>query len=305
MLILTHIGNNIPNYIENSILQIKKINPNYKVIFLVNQSNCDHIFFKRNNIETFPIESLVSDRVTMFLKNFCGRHFSFWNEDIIYGEDEFWCVSAVRLFLIYEYCNKNNVKSFFHFENDVLIYEKFEAVESVIKKNLLLENKILITRGDEYHIMTGFMYVADLSVYEHMLDELNKFVCDKSIFQSFNGNFNSEMGLLHLYQKLNSDKILNLPIFIDDNLCLGENGFNSVFDPATYGQFLDGIPSEPGRSILPESHFISEKSKTCQNFKVNFKYVDGLKIPFISCNNVEVKINSLHIHSKRLELFLS
>ena len=304
MLILTHIGKNLPNYIETFISQFKKINPHYKVVFLVNESNCNHTIFKSFNVETYPIEFLISDRVNFFLNNFCYGNYSF-EDNIEYGGEKFWCVTSVRLFLIYEYCKKNNIENFFHFENDIMIYEKMEVIEKIIDKNSLLKNKILVTRGDNYHIMTGFMYVGNLSDYNHVLDEINNIYVNRSSFDSSIANFTSEMGLLHMYQKLHSDKMLNLPIFIDDNLCTDTNGFNSIFDPATYGQFLDGIPSEPGISILPSSHIISEKLKSCKNFKIDFKNVDELKIPFIFCNGVEFKINSLHIHSKRLHLFLS
>ncbi len=38
---------------------------------------------------------------------------------------------------------------------------------------------------------------------------------------------------------------------------------------------------------------------------IKFEVVDGLKIPFLFYKGEIIKINTLHIHSKRLYLFLS
>jgi hypothetical protein len=80
--------------------------------------------------------------------------------------------------------------------------------------------------------------------------------------------------------------------------------FQSVFDPATYGQYLDGTPGTPGISILPDS-IIGEEFKINPTIQIVFNVIDNCKIPFIVYNGISVKINSLHIHSKRLNLFLS
>ena len=112
------------------------------------------------------------------------------------------------------------------------------------------------------------------------------------------------MALLHIYQHLNPDKLINLPIFPNNKVTQDFEKFQSVFDPATYGQFLDGTPGTPGISILPDS-IIGEEFKINQNIKIVFNTVEDYKVPFIIYNNVTFKINTLHIHSKRLHLFLS
>lgn len=305
MLILTHIGNNIPNYIDTFIEQFKKFNSDYNIVFLVNQTNCDHHFFKKHNIETYPIELLFNDRIDKFLKNFCGKNLTFFKNNIEYGGDEYWCVTAVRLFFVYEYCIKKNLSSFFYFENDIMIYEKLEKLEKIIKLNPSYKDKILITRVNEYLNITSFMYVDNVDIYNHMLNEICQYSEKKINFQSYGIDFLNEMGLLHIYQTLNGDKMLNLPVSIKQKSFSQYEYFQSIFDPATYGQFLDGIPSQPGISILPSNHSLYEELVMCKNFKIYFKNEGNLKVPFILYEGIECKINSLHIHSKRLELFLS
>lgn len=303
MLILTHIGDNLPNYIDTFIEQLKKFNSDYKVVFLVNKSNCEHIFFKKHNIETYPIEELITDRINKFTLNFCKIDFKFLNGNIEYGGGGYWCVTAARLFFVYEYCKKNNLSSFFYLENDIMIYEKLKNIESKIKSNNLYNGKILITRVNHHLNLTAFMYVDNIDIYNHMLDEINSYFEKKLNFDTFGVGFLNEMGLLHIYQTLNSENMINLPTSLKYDG--DKNCFDSIFDPATYGQFLDGIPSQPGVSFLPTNHSLYDEIKSCKKFKVNFKKINNLKVPFVFCDGSELKINSLHIHSKRLELFLS
>ena len=51
MLILTHIGHNLPSYINDFITQFRKFNSDYDTVFLVNKSNCENPIFLENNIK--------------------------------------------------------------------------------------------------------------------------------------------------------------------------------------------------------------------------------------------------------------
>jgi hypothetical protein len=185
-----------------------------------------------------------------------------------------------------------------------MLYERLSNIENIIIKNNLYSNQISITRGTNNKIMTGFMYVDNLEILNHLLVEISHYLESKLDLFSFGIDHLNEMGLLHIYQLLNPDKLINLPIFPNNNVTQDFEKFHSVFDPATYGQYLDGTPGTPGVSILPDS-IIGEEFKINPNLKIVFKTIEDCKIPFIVYNDISVKINSLHIHSKRLHLFLS
>lgn len=304
MLILTHIGQQLPEYLNDFLTQIRKFNPEYEIVFLVNQKNCENEIFKIHNVKTYPIEELINQRINNFIKNFGNGNPNTLHENIIYGGNNYWCVTAVRLFFVYEYCLRYNVKKFFHFENDIMIYESLNNIRKIIIENELYFNQISITRGTNNKIMTGFMYVDNIDILNHLLTEITNYLESKIDLFSFGIDYLNEMGLLHIYQLKNPDKLINLPIFPNTNLTREFKKFNSVFDPSTYGQYLDGTPYTPGISILPDS-IIAEEFKSHPNIQIVFEYVDGLKIPFIVCDEIKTKINSLHIHSKRLNLFLS
>ena len=142
----------------------------------------------------------------------------------------------------------------------------------------------------------------------HLLNEMINYLNNKHSLFSYGIDMINEMGLLHIYQLKNEDLMRNLPIlpYEKENIFLSENFkyFNSIFDPATYGQFLDGTPTNQGISIKTDS-YIGDLMKTNNDINIKFETINSLKIPYLYLDNQYIKINNLHIHSKRLNLFLS
>jgi hypothetical protein len=303
MLILTHIGQVLPGYLNDFFLQFRKFNGEYDVMVLTNQINCSHEIFSKYGIKTYPIENLVSDRMNHFIRLFGHGSYESIHKNIIYGGSDYWCVTAIRLFFIYEYVLKNNISNFFHFENDIMIYEDLKNILNIIKTNSLYTNQIAMTRGTSNKIMSGFMFISDVESLNHLLSEIIFYLETKLDLFSFGIDHINEMALIHIYQIKNPNRLINLPILPNNNLTKDFELYQSVFDPATYGQFLDGTPGSPGISIIPDSIIGSEFGNS--TIPILFEVVDGLKIPFVIYNDAKFKINSLHIHSKRLHLFLS
>ena len=303
MLILTHIGQSLPDYLNDFLTQFRKFNNDYEVVFLTNQINCSHEIFINHGIKTYAIENLISDRMNHFIQLFGHGGYNTVHNHIHYGSSDYWCVTATRLFFIYEYVFNHNISNFFHFENDIMIYEDLKKISNIINSNNLYSNQIAITRGTNNKIMTGFMYVDNVEILNHLLTEIVSYLETKLDLYSFGIDHTNEMGLLHIYQTKNPDKLINFPILPNNNLTTDFEFYQSVFDPATYGQYLDGTPGTQGVSIIPDSLIGSEFNYL--TIPILFDVVDGLKVPFITYNDKRFKINSLHIHSKRLNLFLS
>jgi len=303
MIILTHIGNTLPDYLETFIIQLKKFNTT-KIVFLVNNSNLRNPIFSNNNIDTYPIEELNTNLVQSFIGKFGHGDSSSHLRNIEYGGTDYWCVTATRLFYIYEYARKFDIDKYFHFENDVMIYCNVDEILKEIKNNKEYLDKILITRGTANKIMTGFVWVGNNETMFHLLNEMNTYVMDKNDLFKYGIDMINEMSLLHIYQNLNPDKIINLPILDSGEFSMGMENFDSIFDPASYGQFIDGIPSSPGVSLITES-YIGDKIRSTPGIKIEFISIDGKRIPFLINGGNKTKINNLHIHSKRLNLFLS
>ena len=99
-----------------------------------------------------------------------------------------------------------------------MFYENLNNVEDIISKHNLYSNQISITRGTMNKIMTGFMYVDNLDVLDHLLFEINNYLESKLNLFSFGIDHLNEMALLHIYQHHNPNKLVNLPIFPNNNL---------------------------------------------------------------------------------------
>ena len=303
MIILTHIGETLPDYIDTFLTQLRVFNGQNDIVFLVNMSNTNNPIFVKHNVRTFPIEDLDVTLINKFIAKFGHGDINSNKKHIVYGGPDYWCVTATRLFYIYEYCKKFNIKEYFHFENDIMVYSDVNFILSIIKENSLYEN-IAITRGTNNKIMTGFMYVGNNDVMGDLLTSFDTYLDNKPQLFTYGIDMVNEMSLLHIYQVKNPTKLLNLPIFPNEVLTKDFKYFNTLFDPATYGQYLDGIPSNPGDSLIPDS-YIGDEMRKDKSIVIKFEVVDGLKIPFLFYKGESIKINTLHIHSKRLYLFLS
>jgi len=303
MIILTHIGETLPDYIDTFLLQLRKFNNENEIVFLVNENNVNNDVFSKHNVNTYSIENLDNTLTNQFINKFGYGDIGSSKRHIVYGSPDYWCVTSTRLFYIYEYCKKFNINEYFHFENDVMVYTDVNNILKIIKENDLYKN-IAITRGTNNKIMTGFMYVGDNDIMGDILKSFILYLDNKVDLFKYGIDMINEMGLLHIYQIKNTEKLINLPTFPNEILTQDFKYFNTIFDPATYGQYLDGIPSNPVISILPDS-YIGDEIRKDGSISITFESVGDLRIPYLNYGEEKIKINTLHIHSKRLYLFLS
>ena len=80
--------------------------------------------------------------------------------------------------------------------------------------------------------------------------------------------------------------------------------FNSIFDGGTLGPYLGGLDPRNGNS---KPGYISRGCLMNPSYLTYEWRVDtlGRKIPYAGCGDEIYKINNLHIHSKKMEPFLS
>jgi len=304
MIILTHIGINLPTYLEYFLKQLRVFNSDTDIVFLVNENNITHPLFNEYNIKTHPLEGLECDLMYTFIDRFGHGDRNSNKKDVKYASSDYWCVAATRLFYLYKYTKNMGVDEFVHFENDIMLYENISNIVNTIKSNSLYKNSIALTRASNELIMTGFMYVPKVVFLENLLTDITSYLNDKNSLKKYNNGMINEMTLINAYHKRNVKKISNLPTLPYGVMSENYDILNSIFDPATYGQYLDGIPKKPGVSLITDSYIGTELKKDNRN-RVIFKEIDGLRVPYLTFKGELVKINSLHIHSKRLNLFSS
>jgi hypothetical protein len=286
-LILSHIGKKLPNHLYNCIEQTKKHFDGK--IYLITDSPTNDLEKK------FDIEVISPNFSNEKFLRIIG--FNFYT----YPSKEFWLYSLARFFFIEEFVEKNDIKNFVMFENDVLIYYN---LNELMQKLIKTDERIFFTIGDETRITTGFSFFKHWSDLKKINDDIIDIIQNQTdlidVYQNYSSCCPSEMVFL---RKISKDKkyINPLPLFPEDKYY---EELNFVFDPAGYGQFLGGTSAEMngGDNYIDENTYIGLKLK--QNiYRVFFDEKE--KYPYLLDSfGKRTRLFNLHIHSKNLKKFM-
>jgi len=134
------------------------------------------------------------------------------------------------------------------------------------------------------------MYINSLNIIKLLSDYIIK------------NNFNNDMVNTFNFFNNNRDKVTNLPILPNsvslEKCTVNYSNFytelNSIFDGAAIGQYLYGIDSNENTVGFINETTIFDVSK--------FEYTWVDNIPFMIVDNNKIRINNLHIHSKKLNI---
>jgi len=248
-------------------------------------------FIQRPGVYPIAIEDYVSPKIDAF--------HSIWH----FPPKSFWTVAVTRFIYIENFMRENDLRHVTHFENDVMLYSTIADYQPTLQR---LYPCLGITPGGPWVYMTGFMYIdnaqalADMTTF--FIDTLTSLGVDGTI-RKYGIYGMDEMQLLWVYGTHCDTCLDTLPI-----LPFGEHSnnfehFNSVFDPASYGQYVGGTQVD-GPGAKPPNHYIGVEMLN-NPYDVVWKPVDGLWQPYFSYDSKLAKINNLHIHSKNLHLYRS
>jgi hypothetical protein len=276
IVILIHTGKIFPIHINDCIENL--LNFNIDVHFIL--SNKLHSNVKNFDIKLINVEDYIDDKY---------KTFKLKNHDLNY-KDNFWERTSTRFFLLNNYVGKNNIENFFHIENDVLIFTDLIS-ENQILNNLNYDMNIIIDSNERS--IPSIIWVRNNII----LNLLSEYI--------YMNNHNNDMRNLFLFYLENKDKVSNLPILPPNSNIRYNSNFNysnnfekftSIFDGAAIGQYLGGIDNTDYDTIgyvSPDSIFDVS----------NFDYCWENGLPYMIHNEIKIKINNLHIHSKKLNKF--
>jgi hypothetical protein len=290
MIVLTHIGHGLPDYIETTLRQIREFNKETEIYFITNESNTKQKFFNELNVNTVISEELETDKIKSFSKALNN------------GWSDFWTNSATRILFIEEFLKTKN-KPTIHFENDVLIYCD---LENVLNKCVETFEKLALTQGGFDRFMTGMFYIKDYESLKLMTDYWLDILSSNKVHEltkKYKIDMIHEMSLFLIYYMEQGENFLStLPTLPNSKYY---SNFNSIFDPATYGQYVGGTPKAAGGAppgYIDKNHYIGNfMMENMGKWKVYFSD----RKPYLMFNDKEYVINNLHIHSKNLHLYES
>lgn len=209
-----------------------------------------------------------------------------------------WASSLIRIFAIQTIVNFLEIEEFIHFDTDVLIYKSFEQLSN---SGLFSDHKINITYNDKDNLVFGYSYIPKKELLDVLISELNNILENYKYFQkrfTADGNgFVSEMKMLSIVSKDNTslfNYLNSLPYW----------GDKFLFDPAGYGQYLDGAHVQRGNYFFKRRWIglNTQVGKEIKSKRIRVKFTK--KKPIIIYNNNITELASLHVHSKRLKKFL-
>lgn len=285
--ILVHIGDNYPDYINDCIDQLVKYD--IKVHLILNSSQINKPL--RKDILLAKVEDYVNDQFSNF--KIKGYDSSF--------RDGFWIYTSSRFFILNEYVKRNNIKDFFHIEYDNLIFSDLLD----IRDNLLTikDKNMFVVVDSESRVIPSFIFIKDSRILSEFCNYL------------MNNQNNNDMTNLFNYYLLNKevDNLPIIPLDYKNELCssLGirpsgkinySNHYellNCIFDGAAIGQYIGGV--DPRNQSGDTTGFVNET--TIFNVSKNKYIFENGEIYMISSDD-KIKVINLHIHSKKLKLYI-
>ena len=216
-------------------------------------------------------------------------------ENTPFAHNPLWYTSILRVYGLKALEDCFNLNSFVHFDSDVIIYKSFKELNNLYDFN---EKKINITKNDKNDLVFGYSYFPNKTLIEKLCGNFDFILENYDEFKKVyaRGGEISEMRMLGIADKINKNLFSYLPILPYDN-------HEIIFDPAGYGQYLNGPHKNRGNYIFKRrwvstNHTVGGelKSKRVKLFKKNGEH----KIKY---NSKSIPLANLHIHSKNLKKF--
>ena len=205
--------------------------------------------------------------------------------------------SALRIYSLHEISNRLKIDSFIHFDNDVLIYKSFKELN---RNKLFVKDKINITQSNFNDLLFGYSYFPTNILTKKLIEEFDSLLknIDSLTKHYGKGSPLHEMRMLNIIKEKNDDMFNILPSLPYSS------DINIIFDPASYGQFFNGMHHRRGNYIF-KRRWVNTKDivgREIKSKRIVPKFSNNL--PSVQFKNKNVSLTNLHIHSKNLDKFL-
>jgi hypothetical protein len=295
VVLYVHLGKNWVEYLNTSINQVKKFNPDIDIYLISDKDN----FLKVTNkdVKLIDYEKL----------NKSPEHIQFIeNHGLSSG---FWQFASERFFYIQNFILDTKLKNIIHLESDIMVFcnlkEQFNKFSQLAKN----ENIIGATFDSDNRCIPGIVFIKGsmtnlLNTFNiELKNKLNDMQAISQFRKNYPGNclslpiitpeYHYEYGLRNLQNEIPEDPAIYFEY---------SNHFDAIFDAASLGQFLGGIDPihlNNGSGFINET-CIFDPSLLSINWELND---NNFYLPYIKYKNKKYKINNLHIHCKRLNDF--
>lgn len=284
VIILVHIGNELPTYIHTCIEQIKRV------------AHADVLLVHSENIKDVPkgVDTIHYEEVRNYGAMAKFNSLDYFDEWTHRGEP-FWKYACERLFVVEAAMDAVFIDRAMHIENDNLVYARPD-VDYLYKT---IGGKIGLTAINEELLSAGIMYVGSLDSLRIFNESMIRLLeqGEQELMRKYGGVMMHEMRMMKIASMEPDSPIRMLPIFPDESS-------KFVYDCASWGQYVGGVHHGDGSKFAHNSHFIGREIIN-KRYDVRWTIDGELKVPAIIDWKDKSKsgkmIYNLHIHSKNLE----
>lgn len=269
----------IPNYIKYTINTILSVDKNANLYLATDQR------FNLNNVKTINISNLESEQTCKVRELNIYKNNSIENERALLN-------SLLRIFYLKDIQDDLDLEEIVHFDIDTLIYKPFNKVDKCFDKS-----KFNITSSSNIRLTFGYSYIPNLEVNKKVCNTLEDLICNgHKLNWAFNNytppNIMDLLGLTYQNNKNLFNLLPNLPY---------ESEF--VFDPSSYGKYLDGSQAYQKKFYSRRSiNFNDSVGVELYSNRINAKFKDSK--PLIDWENKKYDLINLCVQSKRFNKFL-
>ena len=285
-IVLIHIGSDIPDYMLDCILQIRKFYQGV-VMAVVPKSSHSKIEALNCGVAVIDVQTYMDKPIYKEFIKVCFL-------------DGFWNVTLGRLFVLQAVMEDMGLENVVHIENDVLLYNNPETFQPLFNKILL--SGILICPVGPRYASAAVLYAPNHVCLKNVISLFGSYfiVGRKFIEQKINGSDVTEMTMLAHFQTINGCRIKYFPILPSSDAVQYNN---SIWDGASLGQFVGGTNADGPGWYGAHHHFGA--IQPVRKYTVEWKVVDGKKVPYLNDRGRLWRVNNLHIHCKDLKKYSS
>ena len=301
-LILTHMGSDLPAYVEFCLKQLRYWNGDeLEIVFLMQDkyisADRNKDWFSSYNIQPYPYEELKSERTDEFY-NLSWYHVWGTPNTKYPSPPNFVQGTSERLFHLAAYCEKFDISGAYHIENDIMMYESFAKIDNVTRKNY---DELTATVVGHNDMACALVYIPR---HKHIAKACNFILEMMSEGNDVLLRKYPEMGMVHEMTILRKYQYLQYLPSLPWHRHYKD--FQALFDPASWGQYLGGTNNfGNGVGWAGNHHYVGQEI-LAKRFSARMERQNGVYIPYALCNDgQQYRLNNLHIHCKELQKFLS
>lgn len=253
-----------PDHLKHCLQQILTVDEE-KTLYLITDQNiiCD-------KVTVLNVNDFVLPDIGNYLK---------------YNPDPLWYTSLLRIFYLNAFL-KIKKEPIIHFDNDVLIFYPSSVVD------LYTQNEVYITPHKNTEYAFGFSVIKNADKFNTLTERIYNLILlgEQKVKELLTETH--EMSLLGYCGK---DLIKDLPV----HPYLTRTFSDFIFDPSSYGQFIDGTPAGHLPEFIDNSQLVGSVFK---KYPPKITFID--KKPYLYYASGIYRLYNLHIHTKQLQKFL-